>query len=169
MNGDRKVVELIEIAWRESESFAAEQLNQCPCDECEGLRRSVAGRRTVFPPDDVVDANYDKLPLLAPPAFRAFLGAFMRRGLLRPNDDEFVGGNQVLEFTTYSVVQSRRNRVDSEAWWKARVEGLSREQCQAILAFIRRARQRAGYLDSKTLDRAEEYWAARSEHGRKDA
>ncbi len=48
-----------------------------PCEECAGVARSFAGLRWGEAGAEVLEENYDKLPLFTPAAFRHFLPAYL--------------------------------------------------------------------------------------------
>ena len=85
--------------------FEADQISTCPCDECGSVRHEFTGWTSATLPPVVIDRNFDKLPLMSPMVFRAFLPSYMVRGV-EASDDPVVGANEVLEFTTYSLVPS---------------------------------------------------------------
>jgi len=134
-----------------------DEITTCPCDECFDLKVAFAHSRWTEIADAVIDEHHGDLPLLFPLAFRQFLPAYMIRGLRLP-DTDWGAPNDVLEFTTYSLVPSEMG-----PWWHRRVDPLDARQSLAIAAFLAETSRRelaCGYepYDPEVM----EFWRLRA-------
>jgi hypothetical protein len=129
------------------------------CEECQGVSSTFAERRWPELPADLIDAHHDSLPLLTPEAYREFLPAYMIRGLERPDDP--CGPNDVLEFTTYSLLPDNASQ-----WWLARVAGLTEVQVAIIVEFLAQVARRSGDYFGQPPAEATEYWESRGRRTR---
>ena len=130
------------------------QLIEHSCEECSDVASTFSGRRWPDIRAEEIDAHSDSLPLFPPVAFRQFLPAYMVRGIKRA--DESWGPNQVLEFTTYSLLP---NEVDS--WWRERVDGLTSGQVFVIVEFLERVQLRGKDYMGEPPPQAAQYWGSR--------
>jgi hypothetical protein len=74
------------------------------CLECDRLRKDFVEYDASSLPDEVVDANFDKLPLLSPIAMRAYLGSYLKRGIAIADF-----GHLVCEFLLYGFSPKRED------------------------------------------------------------
>ena len=72
-------------------------ITACDCDECKEIREELCNKRWDEIPTAFLDLTCSPT-LLTPEAFRAFVAAYMIRGL-----DDLIGDRVVIEFTLYSL------------------------------------------------------------------
>lgn len=122
---------------------AAGGLVQCGCDECAGVARSFAGLSWREVGAEVLEENYDKLPLFSPAAFRHFLPAYLLHSL---EHFEFAG---VCEYTLYQLTPGKEDGA-SAAFYAARFEPFTPEQMEAVYAFLDLALRDDGFARHHT-------------------
>ncbi len=103
------------------------------CDECRGVVAAFQHTtwQTISPA--LIDANYDKLPLLFPNAYHHFLPAFLLRSLDAP-------GELTWEYTFYTLtpknVSANPKEVMQQRWDDERTKLFNSAQLNCIIAYL---------------------------------
>lgn len=151
MSDVEEVIRQIRLAFP-SEPYR-EMVTSCDCDECTEVDRCLEGRRWDEVSGEVVDAQFGSLPLLSPPAFQAFLPAWLLRSL----DQLDARFSDVREWTLFSlgVYQSEDDRPEDQRKRMTRLvereERFSADQITAVRAFLKIVMKHSAITD---LDRA---------------
>ena len=149
------LVELVRGAFASND--AVDRVASCNCEDCQQLQAAFGGRAWQGMDATVIDSHFSALPRFDPEAFRNCLPAYMLRGLSRP---EAITGmpNDVLEFTTYSLVPEEAND-----WWRERVDGLSKDQVGAVTEFLKYVHAEYVNYFGPPPDGVAQYWSARQQ------
>jgi hypothetical protein len=115
----------------------------CGCDECAGVARSFAGVSWREVGAEVLEENYDKLPLLSPAAFRHFLPAYLLHSLGR---FENAG---VCEYTLYALTPGKAGGAAAE-YYRARFSRFTPEQMEAVYDFLELAERDEDFAHQHT-------------------
>jgi hypothetical protein len=99
------------------------------CKECQAVADDFRSVRWWSAKDELIDSNYDKLPLFTPEAYRYYLPAFLLRAL-----DSFEPENSVLEFCLYALGCEPTRSDDPR--YRARFESFTGPQLQAVTNFL---------------------------------
>ncbi len=110
-------------------------ITACVCDECKEIREALWHKRWDEVPTAFIDLTCSPT-LLTPEAFRAFVAAYMIRGL-----DDLIGDRVVLEFTVYSLCpdpepDGETAKQVKETRLRERAKLTSPAQVQAIRSFL---------------------------------
>jgi hypothetical protein len=144
----------IQHAFDVGQALPIARLIEHTCEECSDVASTFSGRRWPDIRAEEIDAHSHSLPLFPPVAFRQFLPAYMVRGLRRA--DESWGPNEVLEFTTYSLLPD-----EVDGWWRERVDGLPGGQVSVILEFLKQVQLRGKDYLGDPPPQADQYWRSR--------
>jgi hypothetical protein len=154
-----------EVRARIQHAFAAEAAPAAgditlhrPCDECEGFTAALAGKHWTAVTPALVGRVKDSLPLLTRAAFRHYLPAFMVGAL----DDR-----AAIDTMWDSLIFGLKPRRAGD--FEARVAGFSKEQTDAIAAFVewqgetehQDAVEHGGTYRADWFAKAVAYWKAR--------
>ncbi len=104
------------------------QVTDCACEECVSIRHDFGGKAWDEIPTTLVDENISPV-LLTPEACRAFLPAFMLRGL----DDPMAEERPVADHTLYSLVPEENENPDRTG---KRAAIMNVEQRAAVHSYI---------------------------------
>jgi hypothetical protein len=106
-----------------------ENITSHPCEECYGIRDDFRGVRWWAADDELIDENFDDLPLFTPEAYHYYLPAFLLRAL-----DTFDPDNLVVQFCVYNLSPTK-TPVD-DPWYRARLNQFTSEQISVIAKFL---------------------------------
>jgi hypothetical protein len=115
----------------------------CDCDECAGVAESFAGLDWREVGAEMLEENYDKLPLLSAAAFRHFLPAYLLYSL---EHFEFEG---VCEYTLYHLTPDRETET-SAPYYAERFAAFTPEQMDAVYGFLELARRDERFANQHT-------------------
>jgi len=90
-------------AFGEVESPAKENIVEHECEECCGVRKDFTELKWQKASNELLENNYDKIPLFSPTAFNYFLPAYLLY-TLRNFDDDF---SDVCDFTLYALTPGK--------------------------------------------------------------
>ena len=107
----------------------AGEVATCGCDECAGVAESFAGLDWRDVGAEVLEENYDKLPLFSPAAFRHFLPAYLLRSLERFESEG------VCEYTLYALTPGKETE-SSARLYTACFSPFTPEQMDAVYDFL---------------------------------
>jgi hypothetical protein len=124
----------VEAAFADVPRPAPGGLVQCDCDECAGVAQSFAGLDWRAVGAEVLEENYDKLPLFSPAAFRHFLPAYLLHSLAH---FEYAG---VCEYTLYQLTPGRETEAGA-AFYREKFAAFTPEQMGAVYDFLELARR----------------------------
>lgn len=119
------------------------------CEECRGVQKSFINVKWQKAGDELLEANYDKIPLFSPAAFHYFLPAYLLY-TLRNFDDEF---SEVCEFTLYALTPGKSWRGESgeiSSYWIEKFRPFTERQMNAVYSFLELARQNPIYENQIT-------------------
>lgn len=155
------LVEAINKAFVVHGPFTPQEISDCPCPECDEVRADFAELSTDEIANEVIDRNFDKLPLLSTEAMVAFLPRFMLRAVEGASTAQM--GSDVLEFTTYHLLPPKaEDSPKRRAWQEAGHAALSAAQARVIMTFLRHSHEiDPCSLDEDELEATLQYWAAR--------
>jgi hypothetical protein len=106
-----------------------ENITSHRCEECYGVRDDFRGVRWWAADDELIDENFDDLPLFTPEAYHYYLPAFLLRAL-----DIFDPDNLVVQFCVYNL-SPMKTPID-DPWQRARLNQFTPEQITAIANFL---------------------------------
>jgi uncharacterized protein DUF6714 len=115
------------------------------CEECDEVRRDFGSTTWDRISPAIIDANYDKLPLLSPEGFRHFLPSFLMRALDDPNSN-------VREYTILGLFSSQTD------WYARRIQPLSLREVQVVIDFLNFVLEDAVWPDVEDIRRALNLW-----------
>lgn len=127
-------------AFPKTEPPLPENITSHPCEECDGVRDDFSGVRWWVAGPELIDENFDDLPLFTPEAYHYYLPAFLLRAL-----ETFESDNLVLEFCVYSLSPTK-TPVD-DPWYRPRLEQFTAEQVSVIADFLACIRDDERYFD----------------------
>jgi hypothetical protein len=136
----KTVREAILIAFASSDRPTRRQIALHKCEECQELRELFGGLTWDSVPMEVIDSNFDKLPLFSAKAYRYFLPAYILRCL-----DEFDWANTVCEYTIYSLSPSALSE-ENRDWYSEKQRYFSDDQKRAVASFLRLVRDSDSFL-----------------------
>jgi hypothetical protein len=99
------------------------------CEECQALTDDFRNVSWWSAKDELIDRNFDKLPLFTSEAYRYYLPAFLLRAL-----DSFDPDNSVLEFCIYAL--GCEPTPSDDQWYRTRFESFTASQLQAVADFL---------------------------------
>lgn len=104
------------------------------CEECSEMREVFTGKewRTLTP--EILEANYDKLPLFSHEAYHCFLPAYLIHSLENFRDNSNLDGDLVWEFTGYNFMY--HGKLEPNDWKLNRYQNFSKEQLYTVYEFI---------------------------------
>lgn len=113
------------------------------CAECFAVRKAFLNKswREVTP--EILEENYDKLPLFSPEAFHCFLPAYLLYSL-----ENFVF-EAVCEFTLYTLTPNKEIKTEP-IWWQERFKEFNLTQFSLIYEFLDLAEQDEEFIYHKT-------------------
>lgn len=102
------------------------------CEECFAVRKTFLNKDWKQITPNILQENYDKLPLFSPEAFYCFLPAYLIYALDYINED-----NEVYEFTCYQFMVRNDDEVERNSQRLiSRFEHFTKLQIQLVLKFI---------------------------------
>lgn len=111
----------------------AENITSHPCEECYGVKDDFRGVRWWTANEELIDENFDKLPLFTAKAYQYYLPAFLLRAL-----DTFDPDNLVLQFCVYNLSYAE---TPDDPWYRARLDQFTPEQVSVISSFLECVRE----------------------------
>lgn len=110
------------------------------CEECFEIRKNFTGKEWQTITSEMLEENYDKLPLLSPEAYHCFLPAYLINSLNDFRNNANLDGNLVWEFTGYNFHYYRKGKSEPNSsdinYYKSRYQNFSKEQLYTIYDFI---------------------------------
>lgn len=151
-------------AFNEAEQPAKDNIALHECEECRGVRRDFANVKWQQATAQLLESNYDKIPLFSPDAFKYFLPAYLLY-TLNNFDNEF---SEVCEFTLYAITPGKEwkdKHGNISSYWINRLSSFNFAQMNSIYQFLTLAKQNPIYkynerLIEKAFDRLREIKAA---------
>jgi hypothetical protein len=141
-------------AFSETRPPAGGEIVEHECDECRGIERDFAGVRRPEAPAELIEKNYDKLPLFSAAAFHYFLPAYLLYAL-EHFDDEF---SDVPQFTLYALTPGKTWKDPDgqiSSWWIERFRAFTPAQMNLIYRFLELARENPIYRNEiRSIERA---------------
>lgn len=122
---------------------AAAELVRCGCRECAALAKSFAGVDWRGAGAELLDQNYDQLPLFSPAAFRHYLPAYLLYSL---EHFEYAG---VCQFTLYQLTPDKETE-GSAAHYTERFSLFTPAQMDAVYDFLALALRDDGFAHHHT-------------------
>jgi len=106
------------------------------CDECQDVRKTFAELDWKTIDQQILENNYDKLPLFSPEAFHFFLPAYLIYSL-KHFEDKY---NEVPEFTIYTLTPDKSLK-ENPTCWQEKFENFTLEQFNLIYDFLDLAKE----------------------------
>ena len=100
------------------------------CCECEALRAAFAGRHWSTFDAELLEANYDQLPLLSPEGLAFYLPAYLLHAL-----ESLAAPDNVTDYTIWHLAPTYEE-IDP-AYYRARMRALTSEQFAAVAELVR--------------------------------
>lgn len=111
------------------------------CKECCNLTEDFANVKWQKASGELLERNYDKLPLFSPEAFNYFLPAFLIYTL-----NNFDSCSEVGEFTIYALTPKKKWNQDGMAsYWIEKFNLFTDQQMEVIYDFLELAKQNPIY------------------------
>jgi hypothetical protein len=124
------------------------------CEECRGVRKDFVNVKWSKAGDELLEANYDKLPLFSPAAFQYFLPAYLLY-TLKNFDDNF---SEVCEFTLFALTPDKNWKEENgeiSSYWIDKFAAFTVEQMACIYGVLELAGQNPIYQSQTTsIERA---------------
>lgn len=139
----------IKSAFSQTKQPAWDNIALHECEECLGVRKDFVNVNWQKASDELLEKNYDKLPLFSPDAFKYFLPAFLLY-TLRNFDEDF---SEVCEFTLYAITPGKSWKDDNgqiSSYWVEKFSAFTEEQMNTIYEFLTLAEQNPIYTNDKT-------------------
>jgi hypothetical protein len=142
-------------AFSETEQPAKDNIALHECEECRGVREDFANVKWQEAINELLENNYDKIPLFSPQAFNYFLPAYLLY-TLNNFDDEF---SEVCEFTLYALTPDkswRNQNGDISSYWTEKFKLFTFAQMNSVYQFLELAKQNPiyRYNDASSIERA---------------
>ena len=99
------------------------------CDECDGVRKAFSAKGWKQLPAALIEANFDKLPLLSGMAFHYFLPAYLTYSL-----SHFDHESLVTQFTIYALAPAK-DESKFKDWWEDRLRHFTPKQFAVLDEF----------------------------------
>jgi len=121
------------------------------CDECQAVRDAFARVDWKTLDDEVIKANFDKLPLFSPEAFHFFLPAYILYSLTHLY-------SEACAFMVYALTpkEQKRNEAERKAmllWWQERLKPFSQKQMGIVYEFLDIVKDEEGFRhDREDID-----------------
>jgi hypothetical protein len=155
--------EIIKV-FAEVEQPAKDNIVLHECEECRGVRNDFTNVKWQKASGELLENNYDKIPLLSPEAFNYFLPAYLLYTLNNFNDDFSV----VCDYTLYAITPEKNWKDENgniSSYWKEKFSLFTTAQMNAIYHFLELARQNPIYNNNvrsieKAYDRLKEIKSA---------
>jgi len=100
------------------------------CEECFSVRKTFSGKSWKQITPEILEANYDKIPLSSPESLHCFLPAYLAYSLEHFAEDE------VFSFTTYSFMVKSDDVGKTIDWWKYRSQFFTKEHLHLVYEFV---------------------------------
>ena len=117
-----------------------ERITSHDCEECDGVRDDFRNLKWWSANSELIDDNFDDLPLFTPEAYHYFLPAFLLRAL-----EKFEPDNLVLQFCIYNLSPTQTPADDP--WYSARLNQFAPEEISAISNFLECIRDNEEFYD----------------------
>ena len=111
---------------------APNKITEHDCDECRSVDKTFTGKNFETIEPEIIDGNYDIIPLFSPEAFRYFLPAYLFYSL----DNFSADDRTTTEFTIYALSPTKQDLRESLEYWQARFEDFTFEQLDCIYDFL---------------------------------
>ena len=139
----------------EIEQPAKDNIALHQCEECRGVRKDFANVNWQEVSSELLENNYDKIPLFSPQAFNYFLPGYLLYTLNR-FDYEY---SEVCEFTLYAVTPDKvwkKENGEISSYWIEKLRLFTFAQMNCIYQFLELARQNPiyKYTDMTSIERA---------------
>lgn len=101
------------------------------CEECFGVRKTFLNKDWKAITPEILEENYDKLPLFSPESFHCFLPAYLIHSLTR-----FAENNEVCDFTVYTLMVKSKEAEQKTTDWQRRFQYFTKAQLKVVGEFI---------------------------------
>lgn len=133
------------------------------CEQCQEMRKDFAGIKWQEVNDELLERNYDKIPLFSPQAFVYYLPAFLVYTLNNFDSHSVIG-----EFTIYALTPDKKWNQDEESlsYWTEKFSFFTDEKMNAVYDFLELSKQNPVYeyefdsISKKVFDRLKSIKAA---------
>ena len=133
-------------AFSKAESPAKDDIVEHECEECCGVRKDFTSIKWLKANDELLENNYDKIPLFSPTAFNYFLPAYLLY-TIRNFDDDF---SEVCDFTLYALTPGKTWKDENgqiSSYWIEKFRPFTVEQMNIIYRFLELAEQNPIYAN----------------------
>jgi adenine-specific DNA methylase len=121
------------------------------CEECFGVRKTFLNKNWKQITPEILQENYDKLPLFSPEAFHCFLPAYLIYAIDHIDEDD-----EVYDFCCYHFMLGKNDDSMNE-WRKYRYLFFNKRQLKALLGFIDLALSSKEFENSIDLENGEKW------------
>jgi hypothetical protein len=154
-----EIKEAIRIAFAGAKRPAKRQIAEHKCEECKALTETFAPLKWDSIKPEIIESNFDQLPLFSVPAYHYFLPAYILRCL-----DDFDPSSIVCEFTIYSLSPAL-NTPEERDWYEARQHQFTESETKAILAFLLLVQSIEAFIDFRSeAETGVRHWQKVSSH-----
>lgn len=100
------------------------------CEDCFEVRKAFSGKSWKQITPEILEENYDKIPLFSSESLHCFLPAYLIYSLEHFAEDE------VCSFTAYSFMVKPDDVGKTIDWWKYRFQFFTKEQLHLVYEFM---------------------------------